>query len=72
MFPWSWFELATDVQELAQKYQVRAMPTFIAFYKGEQVGTVVGADLSKIGELLEQYVASLYGVQFCRKVGMRL
>lgn len=31
------------------------MPTFIAFRKGEEVEQIVGADVSKIEALLEQY-----------------
>ena len=42
------------VQELAKEYQVRAMPTFKAFIKGEMVGECIGADLGKIGELIEK------------------
>lgn len=43
-------------QDLAQKFAVRAMPTFMAFYKGEKIGDCVGADLSKIGKLIEECV----------------
>eukprot|EP00892_Ulva_mutabilis_P010063 jgi/Ulvmu1/7429/UM036_0090.1 len=41
-------------EDLAQKYGIRAMPTFIAFRKGEQVEQVVGANMGKIEALLEQ------------------
>jgi hypothetical protein len=50
-----WILRLHNVQDLAQKYNVRAMPTFVAFLKGEKVGEVVGADLGKIGGLIQQY-----------------
>lgn len=33
------------------------MPTFLAFHKGEKVGECVGADLGKIGQLIEKYAS---------------
>eukprot|EP00892_Ulva_mutabilis_P010065 jgi/Ulvmu1/7430/UM036_0091.1 len=44
--------------DLSQKFSIRAMPTFIAFRKGEQVEQVVGADLEKIEALLEQIAST--------------
>lgn len=55
------------MQELAQKYQVRAMPTFLAFHKGEKVGECVGADLGKIGQLIEKCASSLTPFIECPK-----
>ena len=55
------------MQELAQKYQVRAMPTFLAFLKGEKVGECVGADLGKIGQLIEKCASSLTPFIGCPK-----
>jgi thiol-disulfide isomerase/thioredoxin len=40
------------VQDLAKEYQVSAMPTFIAFLNGKKVGDVVGANLTKMEELI--------------------
>lgn len=36
------------LQALSKKYKISAMPTFIAFNKGEKVQTIVGADLKKM------------------------
>ena len=42
-------------RELAMKYKISAMPTFIAFQKGEQVDMFMGADFGKILQLVENY-----------------
>lgn len=45
-------------QDLATRFSIRAMPTFIAFRKGEEVEQVVGADVAKIEKLLEQITSA--------------
>ncbi|SPJ81508.1 related to thioredoxin [Fusarium torulosum] len=42
--------------DIAQEYNIRAMPTFIMFKHGEKVGEVVGADPSKVKALVHAHV----------------
>ena len=49
--------LKVDVDEsveLTEKFNVRAMPTFVFLHNGEVVKTIEGADLKAIGTMLEQ------------------
>ncbi|QKX63369.1 uncharacterized protein TRUGW13939_10539 [Talaromyces rugulosus] len=49
-----------DVDEepdIAQEVGVRAMPTFVAFKDGGKVGELVGADPSRLTELVKQFAA---------------
>ena len=41
-------------EDLAQEYKITAMPTFMAFLKGEKIDTIVGADPSKIDQCLQK------------------
>nr|CAG8447961.1 14764_t:CDS:2 [Entrophospora candida]CAG8625157.1 5843_t:CDS:2 [Entrophospora candida] len=43
-----------ESSDIAEKYHVTSMPTFILFDKGEVVGTVLGASEAKIKDLLEK------------------
>ncbi|PHU02697.1 Thioredoxin H2 [Capsicum chinense] len=52
-----------DVDELvdvAQEYEVQAMPTFVLIKKGKVVDKIVGADKDGIQKKIEKYRASLY------------
>ncbi|KAG0042004.1 hypothetical protein BGZ83_001026 [Gryganskiella cystojenkinii] len=40
--------------DLATTSGVRAMPTFHSYYKGSKVGEVLGADVNKLKELIEE------------------
>ena len=42
--------------ETAMKYAVRAMPTFLLLKKGEVVDTVVGANVQKLEDLIQEYM----------------
>ena len=42
------------MQELATKYKISAMPTFIAFKDGEKVEQIVGADMNKVTAIITQ------------------
>jgi thioredoxin 1 len=44
-----------EAEELAVKYEVSAMPTFICIKNGEVVDTVIGADPVKVEELFKKY-----------------
>lgn len=43
-----------DLSEVAQQLHVRAMPTFVAFRDGDRDGEVVGADPSRLTELVKK------------------
>eukprot|EP00924_Labyrinthula_sp_SR-Ha-C_P002251 snap_masked-scaffold_19-processed-gene-5.27-mRNA-1 protein AED:0.16 eAED:0.16 QI:0/-1/0/1/-1/1/1/0/110 len=43
-----------SVHDIAQKYEIRAMPTFIALKGSETIDTVVGADPNKLAALVEK------------------
>ncbi|KAH3683264.1 hypothetical protein WICPIJ_005733 [Wickerhamomyces pijperi] len=50
--------LKVDVDEsteIAQEYQVSAMPTFVFFKDGTPIGKIVGANPQHIQQALEQY-----------------
>ncbi|KAF9355170.1 hypothetical protein BGX34_010620 [Mortierella sp. NVP85] len=42
-----------DAAEISQQVGIRAMPTFIAYNKGEKAGEVVGANPGKLNQLIE-------------------
>jgi len=42
-----------EAAELAERFNIRAMPTFICLLNGNVVGRVEGADLKKIIHMLE-------------------
>jgi thioredoxin 1 len=42
-----------EAEEVAQKYDISAMPTFKLFHKGKEISMVMGANLSKLKELFE-------------------
>ncbi|KAI5452330.1 hypothetical protein NCC49_000892 [Naganishia albida] len=44
--------------EIAQALSIRAMPTFLAFKKGEKIGELTGAVPAKLKALIEQAAAS--------------
>lgn len=39
-------------QSLATRFVIRAMPTYMVFKDGEEIGTIVGANLNKVAALL--------------------
>jgi thiol-disulfide isomerase/thioredoxin len=43
-------------QEIAEEYEVTAMPTLKLFKDGEEVGEVVGGDFDKITALIESKI----------------
>ncbi|XP_063962318.1 thioredoxin 1-like [Lytechinus pictus] len=45
-----------DAEEVAQKYDVSAMPTFILFKDGQKFDTIVGANEAKLKEGVEKLV----------------
>ncbi|UZP39390.1 hypothetical protein NXS19_007206 [Fusarium pseudograminearum] len=56
--PWCGFFAKVNVDEaedISQEYGIRAMPTFIAFKDGEKADEVVGADPSKLEQMVRQY-----------------
>lgn len=44
-----------QAQDIAQKYQIRAMPTFAFFLNGNKVDSVEGADVQRVQSLVEKY-----------------
>ncbi|GFR51300.1 hypothetical protein Agub_g13662 [Astrephomene gubernaculifera] len=57
-----------EFQKVAAECGVRVMPTFIGFYNGEQVETVVGADQAQLRALLTT-LASKGGAGAGQKLG---
>lgn len=49
--------LASPAQDIAQKYNVSAMPTFVVIKNGQQVDMMVGASKDKLKELVEKFAA---------------
>lgn len=48
------FQVNVDMAgEVAQNFQIKAMPTFIAIFKGEQVDVLKGADPNKLTNLVD-------------------
>lgn len=44
-----------ECEDIAQKYEISAMPTFIVFKKGSKVESFCGADAGKVEALLKKY-----------------
>ena len=44
-----------ELEDLAIRYKVRAMPTFLFLKKGEKVGDLIGANKKKLGDLVAEY-----------------
>jgi len=42
-----------DAEDVAQKYEISAMPTFKLFHKGKEIGMVMGANLPKLEDLFK-------------------
>lgn len=42
-------------EDVAREYAITAMPTILFFQEGEKVDTIVGANLPKLVQLIEQY-----------------
>lgn len=49
--------------DIAMKYEVKAMPTFLLFQNGKKVEAIVGADIKRITLSIEKYS----GVDFSKK-----
>lgn len=50
------FKVDVDMaDELATEYDVTALPTFVCLKDGKVVGRVEGANLMKLGELLDKF-----------------
>lgn len=47
-----------NAKDVAQKYQVRSMPTFMFFHKGIKVEEFSGAQVSKLTETVERLIKS--------------
>lgn len=47
-----------NAKDVAQKYQVRSMPTFMFFHKGVKVEEFSGAQVSKLTETVERLIKS--------------
>ncbi|XP_050402977.1 thioredoxin [Patella vulgata] len=45
-----------DVEELAARYKINAMPTFIIIKGGEKVDELIGASEAKLKELINKHV----------------
>jgi len=50
-----------DQADLAAKYDIRAMPTFMFFKNGQLHDKMQGADSVKLGELIEKYQVKSWG-----------
>lgn len=44
-----------EAEDVSQEYGIRAMPTFMLFKDGEKANEVVGADPSKLEQLVNEY-----------------
>nr|2XBI_A Chain A, THIOREDOXIN [Schistosoma mansoni] len=44
------------LEETARKYNISAMPTFIAIKNGEKVGDVVGASIAKVEDMIKKFI----------------
>ena len=44
-----------EAREIAQDLQVRAMPTFFFFHRGQQLDKFEGADVNRLNSLIEKY-----------------
>ncbi len=44
-----------EAADVAEKYEVAAMPTFIVIKDGEKVDSLVGASEDKLKEMIEKY-----------------
>jgi thioredoxin 1 len=42
-----------EAQDIAEKYGIQAMPTFMVFKNGSKVGEMVGADVGKLEALFQ-------------------
>lgn len=45
-----------EVEELATKYKIQSMPTFIFFRKGSHLHTQTGSDEAKLQEAIEKFL----------------
>lgn len=52
------FEISKHLQEIAKKYEVKAMPTFLLIKEGVIVGRLVGANLDEIKKRIETLLQS--------------
>lgn len=43
-----------DATDIAEKYKITCMPTFLFFKNGDQVGTITGASEAKLKQMIKQ------------------
>jgi len=47
-------------EEVAKKYKIRELPTFMLFANGEKVGRMTGADDARLRKLIHDYLTKSF------------